>query len=73
MTLQTQFELKKSPYYIMYLRNNSIWYKLLNRNPSLIDKFVEEVKVYYKLRNVDKIEKAINTFNMIQNVLTSIK
>ena len=33
MTLELQFKIKNNPYYLKYLRENSIWYKKLNREP----------------------------------------
>ena len=44
-----------NPDYKRYLRTNSYWYKILNRNPFLIDDFIREVKEKYKLRTTDKI------------------
>lgn len=69
MSLDIQFKLKENPYYITYLREHSYWYKLLNRDPSLFRNFTEEVKTYYKLRPTDKINKAIETFNLISALI----
>ena len=69
MTLDVQFRIKNNPLYLEYIRYNSNWYKLLNRNPLLIKKFEEEVKKYYKLRASDKIKNAMETFSLIQNML----
>lgn len=73
MTLDIQFKLKRDPNYIKYIRENSYWYKLLTRNPLLFDDFVEEVKTKYRLRPVDKIAHAINTIEMIENVMSTLK
>ena len=73
MTLDIQFKLKSNPNYIRYIRENSYWYKLLTRDPSLFDKFVNEVKEKYKLRSIDKINSALNTIEMLQNVLSTLK
>ena len=73
MTLDIQFKLKSNPNYIKYLRENSYWYKILNRNPDKFNEFVEEVKTKYHLRPTDKIKKAIDTVDMLSNVLSAFK
>ena len=73
MTLEIQFKLKNNPNYIKYLRENSNWYKVLNRYPERFNQFVDEVKTNYKLRSTDKISKAIDTFDMLQTLLGSLK
>ena len=73
MTLELQFKIKNNPYYIRYLHENSSWYKLLNRNPEMFRIFEEEVKDRYELRASYKISKALDTINMIQNVMASLK
>ena len=73
MTLETQFKLKSSPLYIKYLHENSYWYKILNRNPNEFDRFVEEMKINYKLRPQDRISKALDTFEMVSSIISSLK
>ena len=71
MTLETQFKLKSNPLYIKYLHENSHWYKILNREPNMFNKFVEEMKTNYKLRPTDKINKALSTFEMVSAIISS--
>lgn len=73
MTLDIQFKIKNNPYYQRYIRENSIWYKLLTRNPELFREFEENVKEEYKLRPTDRLEKMFNTIEMIQSVIGSLK
>lgn len=73
MILDLQFKIKNNPYYVRYIRENSYWYKILNRNPSKFKNFEEEVKERYGLRPSDRIEKALDAFNLIQNMITSLK
>ena len=73
MTIETQFKLKSNPMYIKYLHENSYWYKILNRDPEEFNNFLQELKVNYKLRPQDKISKALDTFEMINAILTSFK
>lgn len=73
MTLDIQFKIKNNPNYLKYLREHSEWYKLLNRNPMLFKNFEEEVKTAYKLRPTDRIGKALDTIEILQNLLTTIR
>ena len=69
MNLDIQFKLKSNPNYIKYIRENSYWYKLLTRNPNLFNDMVEEMKVRYKLRPIDKINNALHIIEMLQNIM----
>ena len=73
MTLDVQFKLKSNPLFIKYLHENSYWYKILNREPNMFNEFVNEVKKNYKLRTSDKINEALNTFEMLSNIFTALK
>ena len=73
MTLDIQFKLKSNPLFIKYLHENSYWYKILNRNPNMFNNFVEEVKKNYKLRTSDRINEALNTFEMISTIFSTLK
>lgn len=73
MNLDIQFKIKNNPRYIQYLRENSIWYKILNRNPLMFGKFEEMVKEEYRMHLSDRITKALSTIEMIQNVFSTFK
>ena len=73
MTLDIQFKIKNNPNYLRYIRENSLWYKELNRNPESFKIFEEEVKEKYKLRPSDRLEKAIQTLELLQNVMSTFK
>ena len=73
MTLDLQFKLKSNPLFIKYLHENSYWYKILNREPNMFNEFVNEVKKNYKLRTSDKINEALNTFEMLSSIFTALK
>ena len=73
MTLDVQFKLKSNPRYIQFIRENSYWYKILNRDPLMFTLFESKVKEYYKLRLSDKLTKTLGTIEMIQNVISSLK
>ena len=72
MTLETQFKLKSNPLYIKYLHENSNWYKVLNRNPNMFNAFIEEVKINYKLRPSDRLDKALSTFEMLTAIMSTL-
>lgn len=73
MTLDLQFKIKNNPNYIKFLRENSHWYKYLNRGSDYFTQFEEEVKTAYKLRPSDRIERVLDTFDMIQALLSTLK
>ncbi len=73
MTLDVQFKLKGNPNYINYLRQNSYWYKILNRHPEKLKDFIEEAKTYYGLRPTDRLERAVETISLLQNILSTMK
>lgn len=73
MNLDIQFKIKNNPMYVQYLHENSEWYKVLNREPSMFKVFEENVKRDYKLRPSDKILKVLDTIEMFQNIFSSLK
>ena len=72
MTLETQFKLKSNTLYIKYLHENSHWYKILNRDPSRFNDFIEEMKVNYKLRASDKLDRALSTLEMVSTIISTL-
>lgn len=56
-----------------FIRENSYWYKELNRNSNSFPYFVEEMKVKYKLTTGDKINKIIDNINMFKSFLDVLK
>mgnify|MGYP003448201687 CR=1 FL=1 len=73
MFLDIQFSLRNNPSYIKYLRYNSYWYKILNRNPFLIDDFIREVKEKYKLRTTDKINDIMDKIDMVSKFINVLR
>lgn len=69
MQVETRLKIKSNPNLYRYLRENSYWYKYLNRSPLFIRRLEEEMKEKYRLRSVDKIENISNTMKMIQSFL----
>ena len=56
-----------------FLRENSYWYKILNRNENTFFEFVEDMKVKYKLTTSDKINRTIDSIGMLQSFLEVLK
>ncbi|MBP3461297.1 MAG: hypothetical protein J6K21_02690 [Bacilli bacterium] len=73
MTLDIQFKIKNNPNYQRYIRENSYWYKILNRNPYMFKNFEEEVKEKYHLRATDRISRTLDAIEMIQTVVSQLK
>ena len=69
MQVETRLKIKSNPNLYRYLRENSYWYKYLNRSPLSLKEIEEEMKEKYRLRSVDKIENISNTMKMIQSFL----
>lgn len=72
MTIDAQLIIKNNPYIYNYLRENSYWYKEINRNPLVLKEMEEEIKKYYRLNFSDKLNdlsKKINMLNMFMNIL----
>ena len=73
MTLETQFKINSNPNYIRFIRENSIWYKILNRDPMEFKNFEDAVKDKYKLKPSDRINKMIDDTNMLQKFIEVLK
>ena len=73
MKIETIIKLKSNPLYIKYLRENSQWYKILNRYPNSIYDFIEQVKKDYQLRPVDKITKMVEYLDFFQSIVSNLK
>lgn len=73
MTLETQYKIRNNPNYQRFLRQNSQWYKYLNRNPASFKAFENTVKEAYSLRLSDRISSAMRTIELLENVFSSLK
>ena len=65
--------IKKNPMIYTYLRENSYWYKYLNRSPIYLKQVEEEAKKKYKLTTTDRIEKISNSISLVSNILDVLK
>ena len=73
MNLDIQFKIKNNPNMQRYLRENSMWYKYLNRNPEYLNIFNEEMKERYKLRPTDKLNNIVDKLDLITSFFNVLK
>ena len=73
MQVETRLKIKSNPNLYRYLRENSYWYKYLNRSPIFLRRLEEEMKEKYRLRPSDKIENISNSLNLIKSFLEVMK
>ncbi len=73
MQLSTLFELKSDEKMHALLRENSNWYKYLNRSPENYMVFVKSMKKKYRLNKTDKISDALDNIDLISTVIQTLK
>lgn len=69
MDLDTQIKLKKNQNNIRFLREQSYWYKYLNRNKIYFKEFQESLKKTYKMTSEDKIKKIADKLNDVRKIM----
>lgn len=73
MSIDLQYKIKNNLMYQRFLRENSIWYKYLNRNPLSFNDFISDVKDKYELKPSDRLNKVLNNISLIQSFLDVLK
>lgn len=73
MNLDVQFKLRSNSDYQRYIRENSYWYKELNRNPEKFEEFVSEMKERYKQRPTDKIANFAEKLELVKTFLNILR
>ena len=73
MNIELQFKMRSNPIYYKYLHENSYWYKILNRDPQMINKMTEEMKKAYKLTIEDKIDDLNSKMNIVKAFMDTLK
>ena len=73
MNLDVQFKIKNNPMLQKYIRENSYWYKNLNRNTDLIEVLTDEMKEKYKLTTADKINSLGQKLDLISTFINVLK
>ena len=69
MQVETQIKIKSNSNLYRYLRENSYWYKMLNRDSSAVFALEEEMKEKYKMTAADKIENIAHTVSLLKTFL----
>ncbi len=69
MDISLQYKILNDELLHKYLRENSYWYKILNRDSSKIDEMINEMKDKYKLNTSDKLQKISERLEMIESLL----
>ena len=72
MRFDIYLKLKEKPIYTKFIRENSHWYKILNRDPSSFSSFIEKVKEEYHLRPIDRINKTIDAIDMVSTIISTL-
>ena len=65
--------IKSNPPIYNFLRENSSWYKVLNRDSKALKRIEELAKEKYKLRLSDRLEKLSNNMNLISSFMDVLK
>ena len=73
MEIPLQMKIKNTKNYYEYLKENSFFFKELNRNSSNFHNFENYVKNKYRLKMTDKIEDAYNTVEILSSILKTLK
>lgn len=69
MNYYVQNLLKADGNALKYLRENSHWYKVLNRSGDSYKLMIDEMKERYRLRPSDKINNLIDSIELISNLM----
>lgn len=73
MNIELQYKIKNNLMYQRFLRENSIWYKYLNRDAKYFNDFVLAMKDKYELKPSDRFNKMLNNISLVQNFLDVFK
>ena len=73
MTFDIQYRINNDINLKKFLRENSYWYKELNRNSAAFKYFAQDMKVKYKLTPADKLNKTMDNISLIQSFLDVLK
>ena len=73
MNLSLQYKIKQDGRQLQFLRENSYWYKYLNRSELYYKDFINDMKDKYKLKPTDRLNKMIDDINMFTSFLDVLK
>lgn len=73
MVLDLQFRIKSDERLKQFLRENSYYYKYLNRSPSYLKDIIEDMKDKYGLKPSDRINKMIDNISLMNSFLEALR
>ena len=73
MKLDLQYKIKSDIKQINFLKENSYWYKYLNRSNIYYKDFLNDMKDKYKLKPSDRINKISKDIEILNNILDVLK
>lgn len=73
MELDIMYKIKQDKKHYDFLRNNSYWYKYLNRSKDNYKLFLEAYKKYNRNMTANKVNDTINTIDTVSNILKIIE
>lgn len=73
MELDIMYKIKQDKKHYDFLRNNSYWYKYLNRSKDNYKLFLEAYKKYNRNMTTNKVNDTINTIDTVNNILKIIE
>lgn len=73
MDIKTQIIVRSNPNIYRFLREESYWYKYLNRDPNSIKDLEKAMKDKYKLTTEGKLEKLNQSMNLIHSFMDVLK
>ena len=73
MNLKLQYTIHQDTKQLQFLRENSYWYKYLNRSERYYKEFINDMKNKYKLTGRDRLNKMIESINMVHSFLDVLK
>lgn len=69
MKLDTLYKIKQNSNLYLYLKYHSYWYKILNRDPLLLNEMEAEMKKEFKLTPTDKINSFSQKIELFRTFL----
>ena len=73
MDIKTQIIVRSNPNIYRFLREESYWYKYLNRDPNSIKDLEKAMKAKYNLTAEDRLEKLNQSMNLIHSFMDVLK
>ncbi len=73
MEIDMQMKFRENPKYYEYLKQNSYYFKELNRGNVDYKRFIDDMKIKYKERTSDKISNFIDNIDLVSTLIDTLK